>query len=1061
MDDFKRFDQRRLERITRWLGELRSWRNARVEPILDWTFTGADGIAHQLSVGDPWPSVDTPVKLTATATIPKDWKGKRVEVELWLGGEGFVTFDPGYQTGLNPFHHDFQLTESAAGGETITINAEVVPKGMFGAHVAHPAVSRAVLTIPHDQVRELETDLRMLIETAEQLKNHEAFPLFLDLVDDAHRELAPHWPSSTDIAQIRYVSGDADGGNIRDAGLGDSGRPGFEGSLLVSGIWHIPPPHGTLEPLPQAALDACDTAREVIAKGLARIRDRYPPIGKLTLTGHAHIDLAWLWPVAETRRKVRRTWSSVLRLMDQHEEFTFNQSSAQAYKWMEEDDPALLEHIKERVAEGRWEPIGGSWTEPDGQVSGGEAYARQLFYGQRYFEKTFGVRNSVAWLPDVFGFSGGIPQLLRLAGMTGFFTTKLNWNENNTFPYDLFMWQGIDGSQVLAHSFLNTNGGYNGHINPRDTWETWQNFIGKRVTDETLLAFGWGDGGGGPSEDMLQNYDRIREYPVLPKLTMGKVEEFYESLPREGLPTYSGELYLELHRATLTTQALVKQLNRQAEHRLVEAEAFGALAALNGASYPTEELDAAWEDLLFNQFHDVLPGSSIHEVYEDTHPQLRAVVDTATSFRDAALGSLAGEGSGAVAISNPDINVRPLTAILPAGADAGSLPSQAVDDGVLVHDPVTTLGGFATSVVGSLDASNGSTSDVSMSSKGGVITLENEVITVEIGKDGTLHRVFDKRANRETLEDRGNQLWAYVDRPRAWDAWDIDETYRNAGLEITEVDSIDVVEDGPLRVAVRVTRSWRNSTFVQTYRLLAGSSRVDIDTKIDWHERLVLVRALFPTTVHAHEATFETMFGVQRRATHINTSFERARFEVGAHRFVDLSEPGYGVALLNDAKYGHNAIDSTIGISLVRGPLHPDPFADEGEHHFTYSFFPHTGNWVDGGVTREARALNVPLVVTTTGPDASDRAPFVISDGIELGFAALKPAHDRDGIVLRVYEPHGNRGKASLTLARAPSAVNRVNLLEESIDGSEISLDGSTVSFEIRPFEVVTLLLTM
>ncbi len=1058
MDDFKRFDKRRHERLARWLVELRAWRSARVAPISAWTFTGADGASHHLQAGDPWPSVDTPVTLTATATIPAGWAGERVEAELWLGGEGFVRFTPGFQTGLNPFHHDFEVATAATGGEKIRIEAEVVPKGMFGAHVANPAIDRAMLTIPHDRARALETDLRMLIETAGQLQDHEAFPLLLDLVDDAYRELAPYWPTATDTAQIRYVTGDADGGNTHSVGLGDYGQPGFQGNLTVFGIWHVPPPHGTLEPLPDDALAACDRAREVIAAGLARIKDRYPPVGRLMLTGHAHIDLAWLWPVAETRRKVRRTWSSVLRLMEKYDDFTFNQSSAQAYRWMETDDPELLEAIKARVAEGRWEPIGGSWTEPDGQVTGGEAYARQLFYGQRYFERMFGLRNTVAWLPDVFGFSGGIPQLLRQAGITGFFTTKLNWNEDNTFPYDLFWWQGIDGSQVLAHSFLNPAFGYNGNIFPKDTLHTWRNFIGKRVHDQTLLAFGWGDGGGGPSDDMLENYERIRDYPVLPSLQMGKIEEFYDSLPREGLPTYVGEMFLELHRATLTTQALVKQLNRQAEHRMVEAEAFAAIASLAGTEYPFAALDAAWEDLLYNQFHDVLPGSSIHEVYEDTHPQLRQVIATSIAARDAALANLSGDGTDAFAVSNPDINSRPLTAVLPDGAEAGNLPSQQVEDGLLVHDPGTSLGGFA-SVSTTTTASDATTAPVTVrSAAGGATTMENDAVVVEIGTDGTLHRVFDKRADRETLADRGNQLWAYVDRPRSWDAWDIDESYEDAGMEIDGVDSIEVVEEGPLRAAVRVTRTWRGSRFVQTYRLLSGSSRVNIDTHIDWHERLVLTRALFPTTVRAHEATFETMFGVHKRATHQNTTWERARFETGAHRFVDLSEPGYGVALLNDAKYGFSAIGGTLGISLVRGPLHPDPLADEGHHHFTYSLYPHTGTWVDGGVTREARALNAPLVVTPTAATASDRASFVTSTGHEVGLGALKRAHDRDGLVLRVYEPHGSRGQARLEFADAPGSVERVTLLEEPMEGSAIEVDGGSVTFTIDPFEVVSLL---
>ncbi|MDQ4099636.1 MAG: alpha-mannosidase, partial [Chloroflexota bacterium] len=668
---FDQYDKRRHQRLARWLRELRAWRNVRVAPIRDWQFDAGDGQTRSLRLGEAWPVVATPVKLTATATVPDDWAGQPVEVELWLGGEGFVRFTPGFQSGLNPFHHDFRLSGAAAGGETVQIEAEVVPKGMFGSHVHAPAIDRAHLVVPCVEVRALETDLRMLVETAAQLQEakHEAFPLLIDLVEAAYRELAPAWPTDTTVAMTRYVSGDLDGGNTRTIGLGDYGQAAFEGTLIVSGIWHIPPPAATLPPLPEAAYPAITAARETIAEGLAEIRRRYPPVGELVLSGHAHIDLAWLWPLAETRRKVQRTFSSVLRLMEQYADFTFNQSSAQAYAWLEEDDPTLLEGVTARVAEGRWEPVGGSWAEPDCQVTGGEAFVRQLFYGQRYFQARFGVRNTVAWLPDVFGFSAGIPQLLRGAGLDKFFTTKLNWNEANTFPYDLYEWEGIDGSRVLAHSFYNPGHGYNGNIAPLDTFGTWKHFRGKRHHDQGLLAFGWGDGGGGPSEQMLEQYDRIKEFPVLPRLRMGKVEEFFAALPREGLPLYVGEQYLELHRATLTTQGLTKQLNRQAEHRLVEAEAFSTLA---GSTYPHETLDAAWKTLLLHQFHDILPGSSIHEVYEDTHPALREVVTTAAGIRDEALATLAGgssveNGAGAFAVGNVGLGPRALTVLLPEG----------------------------------------------------------------------------------------------------------------------------------------------------------------------------------------------------------------------------------------------------------------------------------------------------------------------------------------------------------------------------------------------------------
>ncbi len=1061
MDDHKHFDHRRLERVKRWLPELYAWRNAKVAPIENWTFTSADGEVTELKRGDAWPEVDPhrPVTLTATATVPESWKGQPVDIQLWLGGEGFVKIDPGFQVGLNPFHHDWRITDSAQGGEQFHIEATVVPKGMFGTHVPAPSIGRAHVAIPHQEVRALYTDLEEIINLAEQLKEHQILPHLLDLADEAYKAIFPYWPSHTDTVTNRLVKGDLSGGQLYDIGLGDYGRPGYRGELMVGDIWHIPSPDAEIEPLPKQALHACDTARGIIAERLAELRELYPPVGNIMLTGHAHIDLAWMWPVAETRRKLQRTFSTQLWLMDRYDDFIFNQSSAQAYKWIEEDDPGLFERIQQAVAAGRWEPVGGMWVEPDSQVTGGEAYVRQLFYGQRYFEEKFGLRNSTAWLPDVFGFSAGVPQILLGAGIQNFFTIKVTWSEVNTFPYDLFVWEGLDGSRVLTHTFNNPVNGYNAEIEPEATLKTWENFSGKRLHDQTMLSFGFGDGGGGPTEDMLEKYDRIKDYPVLPRLEMGKLEDFFASLPSEGLPLYVGELYLELHRATLTTQALVKKLNREGEHRLVEAESFAALAARDGAEYPHADIDKNWQDLLYNQFHDILPGSSINEVYQDTHPQLQGVVANATSIRDEAIAARVGQGTGAYAVTNPGLDERPLTALLPAGSNVGGRHTQQVDEGVLIHNATELLGPLETRVISAESESTGSTSSiesVSASTMGLSRILENALIRVEIGADGTLQSVFDKQEERETLKDRGNQLWAYSDKPRAWDAWDIDETYEAIGEEILGVETIEVIEEGPIRAAVRVIRSFRSSTIMQTYRLMAESTRIDIETEIDWHERLTLVRALFPTTVHTHEATYETMFGVHKRPTHQNTVWDRARFEVSAHRFVDLSEPDYGVALLNDGKYGHSAVDGVLGMSLVRGPLYPDPFADEGNHKFTYSFFPHQGDWIEADVAAEAHALNAPMLVSTVAAEAESTDPFVTFGGTKLRLGTVKQAHDRAGLVMRVYEPHGTRGVAEMTFDRSLKAVHRTNLLEEDADGAEISIDGATASFVVRPFEIIT-----
>ncbi|MCD6028747.1 MAG: Alpha-mannosidase [Thermomicrobiales bacterium] len=703
-----RFDERRHERIARRLEELRAWRNAAEHAVGFWSFTAGDGEAVTLGVGDFWPVVETPVRFAASATVPEAWTGQPVELELWLGGEGFLTLSTGLQAGLDPFHHSFPIAEAAEGGEEIAIAAEVVPKGMFGSHIAEPRLERAHLVVPQREVRGLERDLTMLAQAALELGKHEVVPHLLDIAEAAFAITGPVWPSASDVALSRLALGYANpiGSGVNSVSFGYAAEA-YDVHPFSGTIWHLAPAPRPLEPLPEAAVEAVRQARAEVAARLNRLKEDYPPVGRLALTGHAHIDLAWLWPVAETRRKGRRTFATVLDLMERYPDFTFNQSSAQLYAWIEQDAPDLLARVKERVAEGRWEPIGGSWVEPDCQVTGGEAFARQLLYGQRAFEQWFGRRSTVAWLPDVFGFSGGMPQLLRGAGIEGFFTTKLNWNEENTFPYDLFTWEGIDGSRVTAAMFRNLAPafGYNGNIAPLDTLGTWRNFGGKRQHPESLLAFGWGDGGGGPSPRMLWNYARIREFPALPRLRMAHIEDYFADLPGSGLPVWVGELYLEFHRGTLTTQARTKALNRAAEHRLLEAESFATIAALSGFAYPHDELEIAWKTLLLNQFHDILPGSSIAEVYQDTIPELEGVVRTAESVRDAALAHLGRSGAEdrgqCLVVGNAALSPRPITLLLAgqgeessASVDGEALPMQATEDGLLVHAPERTVPGL-------------------------------------------------------------------------------------------------------------------------------------------------------------------------------------------------------------------------------------------------------------------------------------------------------------------------------------------------------------------------------
>jgi alpha-mannosidase len=1059
-------NERRLDRAEGRINELRAWRNAAESPLPEWTLTGADGVRHTLTIGDTWPVIEVPVALHGSGEIPAAWQGQPVKLELWLGGEGLVTLSTGLQHGLSPYQHTFPISDALESGMPLTIDAEVSPKGLFGANVAEPKIERAHVVIPHLSVQALVTDLAIAANACRVLHDHPMVPPLIDAIEDALSILSPAWPTDSETVLNRHLLG-----YKNPLGSGANSVPGngpresadvnpFYADMGV--LWSTPAPTGGLEPLPAETLAAIDAAQAFFTGKIERLCEQYPPAGKIFLTGHAHIDLGWLWPTHETRRKLRRTFSTVLSLMERYDDFIFNQSSAQAYAWVEQDDPELFDRIKERIAEGRWDVPGGMWVEPDSEVTGGEAMARQILYGQHYFRQRFGITSRTAWLPDVFGFSGGVPQLLRLGGLTGFFTIKLNWNETNRFPHDLFTWEGIDGSTVTAWMSRNvrSNRGYNADIQPIDLAGSWLDFDGKRYHDEAMVAFGWGDGGGGPTFMQLDRYARLKEYPALPRLRMGTIDAYQETLPGSGLPIWHGELNLELHRGTLTSHGRVKKLNRESETRLVEAEALAVLAALHaGFAYPREPLTTGWQTTLLNQFHDILPGSSIHEVYEDTHRELAGVVKMATGVRDDALSALGGV-SGGVLIANATATDRPLIAQIPAGAalpDNQSFTSQSVDGGTLIAAQAT-VPALGWQPLAAVSSDLAPVDEVRVSATSDGFRLENEIIRVEIGNDGTVHRLTDYRLSREVLADRANQLWGYLDRPRAWDAWDIDDRYVHEGFEIGDVASVEIVESGPVRVAVRVTRNWRSSSIVQTYRLTTGSARLDIVTDIDWQERRVMLRARFPLALRAHESAAETIYGVHHRPTHANTSWQASHFEKSMQRWVDLSETGFGVAILNDGKYAYGASAGELNINLLRSPIYPDHVADRGEHHFTYSLFPHPGGWAEGGVVEEAIALNSPLV--TGAGQREHRWGLMEQSGIPLTLGALKQAEDGDGLIIRLHEAHGRRGASILSFAIPLAGIDAVDLLEAP--GSDLlpaveQINPHTVRFQVRPFQIVTL----
>ncbi|MBY5355167.1 alpha-mannosidase [Rhizobium leguminosarum] len=995
----------RLDRLKVRIAELAHWRDRQSAAIDGWSFEGEPIGHHQ-----DWPHRQGVVHFAATAEAPESWPLADTRLQLDLGGESLITLSyPDGETetfGLDPYHQEFPVK-----GRRFSIATETVARFPFGEPNRAPKLNKARFIWLDGPAHRLHLLLKQVAEAIDALGEHEVVPHLMDAAEHALRSL--DWPSDT-AAYISRTSG----------------------AVMQQKIWQLPELEADPAGLTDEQSGSAATAFEALTARLKELQKRFPPNGELLLTGHAHIDLAWLWPYRETRRKMRRTFNTALSLMERSDDFRFNQSTAHYYAQMEEEDPELLERIKKKVAEGKWETVGGMWVEPDTNMPTGESLARQVLYGQRYFEKTFGTRHTVCWLPDCFGFSGALPQILRQGGIDSFFTIKVNWSETNHIPSDLFWWKGLDGSRVLTHTFDNPMQGYNGFVQADCYVPTWKNFRGKTQHHTSLLAVGYGDGGGGVTPEMVEREVQLRDFPAIPQARWGTVKSYYEQAHRtageKNLPVWDGEIYLELHRATLTSQSGVKRKHRQAERALITAETIASLAHMLGADRP-RSLEADWRVVLKNEFHDILPGSSIREVYQDAEQELGGVIEHAMAEQAMALQALSAKlpkgGVGDVlVVVNPSLAPRPLSATLSDGTV------------VAAADLVAPLS-VAVFDKGSLKPAGGL--------KASPDRLENDHLAVVIGKDGAVASLIHKATGREAVDGSANQLWVYpADKPRNWDAWDIDADYAEKAVRLDAPDGITLVEDGPHRAAIRVVYRYRNSSVTQTYVLTANARRLDIETTIDWHDRRTLLRTLNPVAAQARKATFECAFGIVERATHTNTSWEQAMFEAVAHRFVDISEPDFGVALLNNAKYGHSARGNVIGMSLVRGPIYPDPLADEGEQSFTYALMPHQGAWHEGGVLDEAIDLNQPLVsAESSGLSAGTFAPLAVT-GIPVAFSGLKPAEEGDGLILRLYEPAGRRGSLALSLPSGWAASQPLNILEEPMERKGPA--------DIMPFEIRT-----
>jgi alpha-mannosidase len=948
------------------------------------------------SVGQQWGRPWGTYWFRATGVVPPEWAGRRVEavfdlgwVSDWPGGqaEGLVYDLDGHPIkGIAPRNQHIPITREGPVG--LLIEAAANPDILHDGFVPTPLgdlstagddplyrLARADLAVLDENVWHLHHDLEVLRE------------LMLELAetDPRRHEILRALERALDALSLDDVSGTA------------------------------------------------PAAREQLVDVLSR--RAHASAHRISAVGHAHIDSAWLWPLRETVRKTARTFANVTALAEDYPEFIFACSQAQQYAWVKEHSPEVFGRIHAAVKAGQWQPVGGMWVEADGNLPGGEALARQLVHGKRFFLDEFGVDCRGVWLPDSFGYTAAYPQLARLAGMEWFLTQKISWNQTNRFPHHTFWWEGIDGSRIFTH--FPPADTYNAEFTGAELAHAVRNYSDKGGGTRSLLPFGFGDGGGGPTRDMLERARRLRDLEGAPRVTIETPDDFFAAARAEypNAPVWSGELYLELHRATFTTQARTKLGNRRSEHLLREAElACTAAAVRAGFAYPYERLDRLWKTVLLHQFHDILPGSSIAWVHREAEAVYAQVAGELETIIDEAIAALAGSGD------------------TPWVFNASPLPRAEVLDGQFVRVEPSYAGPMT---VG--DPPEGG--EVRATDR----SLDNGLVRVEFDDDGLISSIRDRTADREVLApgERGNLLRLHTDLPNEWDAWDIDRHYRNQYVDLTEVSSITLVEQQPLAGAIRVERAFGGSRIVQTIRVRAGSRRIDVETEIDWHETEKILKATFPLDVHAERTASEIQFGHVFRPTHTNTSWDAARFEVYCHRWIHAGEHGYGVALINDATYGHDVSReggvTTVRLSLVRAPRSPDPHADQGRHRMTYAIVPGAGI---AEAVAEGYALNLPLRVRQGGSAAGTRS-LVDVEGATV--EAVKLADDRSGdVIVRLYESLGGRAQARLRTSFPVSDVEVVDLLERPLDDvhPQIGGDGS-VPLTLHPFQVVTLRLRL
>ncbi|MFO7882414.1 MAG: glycoside hydrolase family 38 C-terminal domain-containing protein [Kosmotogaceae bacterium] len=1005
------------------------------EELKQWDFfyvskeKNANKSPKKIEIGERWSTSYKSVIFIKNVKIPVIGNNEIVSLRAWFGGESLVYIDGEPFGEINEHHKELDLSSFSDGNEHI-IEVSTVPHGLLGQRVKKPVFEKAELVIENKLIKRNIRGFYLANELMKEMENKYLKDLLSNVLDKTLRKI--EIPRDTE----NYFNSVYDNSEVLEE---------------VSWVWNAEdfrPAMGNhfSEELMESIVDAGKTFNDE----MTTIKEKFPPLGKINLIGHAHIDYAWLWPISETKNKIIRTFSNALRMIDKYNDFKYIQSSAKMYADLKEISPELFKKVQEEVNNGSWLITGGMWVESDCNIPSPESLIRQLLYGQHFFKRHFNKKCEVAWLPDVFGFSWLLPQILSDAGIQYFFTTKLTWNEKNKFPYDICIWRGLDGSEVIYHSFENPNEGYNGKIIPKDIFDTWKNYRQKATFSETLFTFGYGDGGGGPTDEMFENFLHMRNFPGIPDLSNEDPLNFYKRAEKlkDNLPVWDGELYLELHRGTLTTQSRTKMLHKKAEDEIYLAEIFSLFIDNKTVQ---NKLDDLWKTLLHNEFHDILPGSSIKEVYETAEKELTEVIEKAEEIKNTGFSKFVDNDEKTITIFNPGSYSRPL--LFELGIDykrlitekGQALKKQKTGDGWLYSGDEMIEPFSSIKLLINEEAEPEKIGDYPFDER----ILENYFIKVFVNEDGTI-KMYDKELDRQVFEDSGNKLFIYDDVPPKWDAWDIDVDYEKSGRQL-KAQEIKRVENGEIRQSVKVKYRIKNSEIIQEYTLDRNSKRLDIKTDIDWHHRKCLLRAIFPVNVLSRKAKYDIGTGYIERPTHKNTDFEKARFETVAHRWANLSEKGFGVSLLNNGKYGHSCSRNVMGISLLRSPVFPHFFADEGKHNFTYSVYPHNRKNVLSTM-EQAEQLNKSLVVMEGSPQNDERLIDLGEENFRV--LALKRG-EKGGFILRIAETLGARGRVNIKLNNFEfKKVWLANIIEEK--EKELILEEKKIEIEYEPFKIYT-----